>query len=233
MNPPISPRLLKCCDYISSGVRVADIGTDHGYLGIYLLQTQKASFIIASDINEMPLQSAKNNAIKYNVSGKMAFYLSDGVKNVPRDFDVMVCAGMGADTMIGILDNAPWLKSEDYRLILQCQSKRPELREYLYKNGFQILNEKLVRDGRFIYTVMNVQYRGTSEYTPGDCYISDSLKNNASALFPEFLQRVKKNLQLSVDGLRRKGTVEANKLLFYEEALRELSDMEADNIGNG
>lgn len=233
MNPPISPRLLMCCDYISDGVRVADIGTDHGYLGIYLLQTQKASFIIASDINEMPLQSAKNNAIKYNVSGKMAFYLSDGVKNVPRDFDVMVCAGMGADTMIGILDNAPWLKSEDYRLILQCQSKRPELREYLYKNGYQILNEKLVRDGRFIYTVMNVQYRGTSEYTPGDCYISVSLKNNASALFSEFLQRVKKNLQLSVDGLKRKGTVEANKLLFYEEALQELSDMEADNIGNG
>lgn len=233
MNPPISSRLLKCCDYITDGAKVADIGTDHGYLGIYLLQTQKASFVIASDINEMPLQSAKNNAAKYNVSDQMAFYLSDGVQNIPKDFDVLVCAGMGADTMIGILQNAPWLKSKNYRLILQCQSKRPELREYLYRNGYAILDESLVRDGRFIYTVMEIRYQGNTVYSPGECYISRSLKNSTSILFPPFFERVKKNLQLTVDGLKRKEQTADSRLLFYEEALMELNVLEAEKNGNG
>ena len=76
----------------------------------------------------------------------------------PREFDCMVCAGMGADTMMSILDAAPWLKSERYRLILQCQSKRPELRRYLYRQGYAIRREALAKDGKFIYPVMEVVY---------------------------------------------------------------------------
>ena len=128
MHLPISNRLLACAGYIAPGETVADVGCDHGYLGIHLLTKGIAKGIIAADINEGPLQSAQRNARKYGVADKMSFHLSAGVVHVPRDFDAMVCAGMGADTMVSILEDAPWLKNDRYRLILQCQSNPKESR---------------------------------------------------------------------------------------------------------
>ena len=119
MKIPISDRLLACAAFVAPGDRVADIGCDHGYLSIYLLTKGIASSCIASDVKEQPLLSAVRNAEKYGVREKMEFYLSDGVRSIPRDFDTLVCAGMGADTIVSILDAAPWLQSSHYRLILQ------------------------------------------------------------------------------------------------------------------
>ena len=118
MKLPLSDRLLACSRFVAHGDRIADVGCDHGYLGIHLLLSGIASSVIASDINEMPLQSAIANAEKFGTRDKMSFYLSDGAKNIPRDFDAMICAGIGADTIISILDAAPWLKDSKYRLIL-------------------------------------------------------------------------------------------------------------------
>ena len=158
MKLPISDRLLACAGLVHPGDRVADIGCDHGYLSIHLLQQGIASSCIASDINEGPLQSAMRNARKFGVSEKITFHLSDGVRGIPQDFDTLVCAGMGADTMIHIMESAPWLKKESYRLILQCQSKTPMLRSYLWDNGFRICREVALRDGKFVYTIMEVRY---------------------------------------------------------------------------
>ena len=166
MKLPLSDRLLACCSFVVPGDRVADIGCDHGYLGIHLLQSGAAAKVIASDINEMPLLSAKRNAIKYHVADRISFYLSDGVQQIPRDFDVMVCAGMGADTMISMLEAAPWLCSGAYRLILQCQSKTHMLRRYLSDNGWQIREEIALREGKFLYTVMHI-LRGEETLTCG------------------------------------------------------------------
>ncbi len=114
MNLPISDRLLACAGFVNPGDRVADVGCDHGYLGIYLLKRNIARSVIASDLRKGPLQSAKDNGALYGVADRMEFYLSDGLKNVPHDFDTMVCAGMGAETMISILEAAPWLQQEGY-----------------------------------------------------------------------------------------------------------------------
>ena len=135
MKIPLSKRLEVVCGFVAPGDRVADIGCDHGYLSIYLLKNNIASSVIASDINEAPLKSAMHNADKFGVRDKMAFYLCDGVKKLPRDFDTLVCAGMGGDTIVSILDSAFWLKDEKYRLLLQCQSKTPMLRKYLRSSG--------------------------------------------------------------------------------------------------
>ena len=131
---------------------MADIGCDHGYLGIHLLKTGVAQSIIAADINEGPLHSATVNAMKFGVRDRMRFFLSNGAVSIPRDFDTMVCAGMGADTMISILTAAPWLKDQQYRLILQCQSKTPMLRRWLQGQGWSIRRETLAKDGKFVYT---------------------------------------------------------------------------------
>ena len=159
MKIPISDRLLACAGFVAKGDRVADIGCDHGYLSIHLLTQDIAKSCIASDVKEQPLLSAVRNAEKYGVRDKMEFYLSDGVRNIPRDFDTMVCAGMGADTMVSILEAAPWLKSDQYRLILQCQSKTPMLRKFLSDSGWHIETETVLKDGRFLYTIMVVVWQ--------------------------------------------------------------------------
>ncbi len=227
--PPLSNRLCACRAFIKPGDRVADIGCDHGYLGIQLLLDGTADSIIAADVNQQPLDSAVRNAQKYGVADKMSFYLSDGVRNIPRDFDTMVCAGMGADTIISILDAAPWLKDARYRLILQCQSRRPELRKYLSEHGYSITSETLARDGKFIYPVMEVVYSPAPALTPGGCHISPALLASDSPLLPAFYARVMDGLRTTVAGLSRTG---GEKLEHYQAVLAELTQLEDRIHGN-
>lgn len=228
MKLPLSNRLLACCDFVSPGDRVADIGCDHGYLGIYLLKNGIASNVIASDVNEKPLQSALHNAVKFGVKEHMSFYLSDGIRSIPREFDVLVCAGMGGDTMISILEAAPWLKDPKYRLILQCQSKRPELRQYLTRQGFAICRETLAQDGKFLYPVMEVVYTPGQMLTAAECYITPALLASGSPLLPAFLNRVTGGLRQTVEGLSRTG---GEKYEEYLAILGELQQLE-ETYGN-
>ncbi|MBO5891259.1 MAG: SAM-dependent methyltransferase [Oscillospiraceae bacterium] len=198
MKLPISDRLLACAAFVASGDRVADIGCDHGYLSIHLLTNGIARSCIAADINQQPLLSAVRNAEKYGVHSKMEFHLSDGVRSIPRDFTCMVCAGMGADTMISILEAAPWLQSSQYRFVLQCQSKTPMLRRYLSDHGWRITEESVLRDGKFLYTVMEVYYE--PEYprlTEAECYFPPALLENPSKDIPAYYKWVVEGVRIA------------------------------------
>lgn len=198
MKIPLSERLLACCGFVRPGDRVADVGCDHGYLGIHLLKNGIASFVIAADINEGPLQSAYRNAYKFGVRDKMTFHLSDGVRNIPRDFDVLVCAGMGADTIMSILASAPWLQNEQYRLILQCQSKTPTLRRYLSDNGWHIAEETVLKDGKFLYTIMEVQFQPHQpRLTLGQCHLSPALLAHPTQWLPDYFKWVTEGLRIA------------------------------------
>lgn len=220
MNLSLSPRLLACAGFVAPGDRVADICCDHGYLGIHLLKNGIAQTIIASDINPQPLESARKNASKYGVADKMRCFLSDGCKSIPREFDTLVCAGIGADVMISILDAAPWLKYGKYRLILQCQSKTPTLRRYLSEQGYRICEEIVVRDGRFLYTVMEVVFEPGHVLTPGQWYFPPALLENPGSLVPEYYQRTVSLLETAVHGQAD----HADPL--QKQALRELKAMD-------
>ncbi len=229
MKIPLSDRLLACCNYVGRGDRVADVGCDHGYLGIYLLTQGIASSVIESDVAEGPLQSAMRNAVKYGTRNKMRFYLSDGVQNIPRDFDSLVCAGMGADTIMSILGSAPWLKDGKYRLILQCQSKRPELRQWLYDAGYRINRETLAKDGKFVYSIMEVVWDPGHGITPAETYITPQLLEDNHPLLPEYYERVKHGVELMVFGMRRSGS---DQLPIYETILSDLTKLEETIYGN-
>ena len=119
---------------------------------------------------------------------------------------------MGADTMISILEAAPWLKDPKYRLILQCQSKRPELRKYLASQGFSISRETLAKDGKFIYPVMEVTFAPGSVPAPWEYYITHQLLEDHSPLLPEFLSRVIGGLEDSAKGARLEGSEKYNAI---------------------
>jgi tRNA (adenine22-N1)-methyltransferase len=223
MRIPLSKRLQRCADYIGCANRIADIGCDHGYLGISLLKNGQVKSVIAADIRPMPLQAAKENAKRFGFDEQMEFFLSDGASAIPRDFDVMVCAGMGADTMISIIENAPWLKSTSYRLVLQCQSKTAMLRKYLNENGFSIVRESAIKDGRFLYSVMEVVFKQEVLFTPGQCHFSPALAKELTEENIAYYRQVVARLEREVAG--QKEAADPVSMV----ALRELKENAYDN----
>ena len=223
MRIPLSKRLQRCADYIGCANRIADIGCDHGYLGISLLKNGQVKSVIAADIRPMPLQAAKENAKRFGFDEQMEFFLSDGASAIPRDFDVMVCAGMGADTMISIIENAPWLKSTSYRLVLQCQSKTSMLRKYLNENGFSIVRESAIKDGRFLYSVMEVVFKQEVPFTPGQCHFSPALAKELTEENIAYYRQVVTRLEREVAGQKEAADP------VSMEALRELKENAYDN----
>ena len=153
MKLPISKRLLCCASMVQPGSRVADIGTDHGYLGIYLLQSGAARHVIACDLRKDPLENARRNAKLFGVDGEMELRLSDGLEKIlPDEVDTVVMAGMGGDLIQKILSQCPWRKREGLQFILQPQSAGNVLRRWMCEDGFEIRREEPVQDGHFLYT---------------------------------------------------------------------------------
>ena len=218
MKVPISNRLLLCAALVPPGARVADIGTDHGYLAVYLLQNEICPFVTAADLREQPLQKARENAARFGVSEKMRFFLSDGLQGIPPDAaDTIIMAGMGGDLMVRILEAAPWVCDDRYTLILQA------LRQYLAEHGFAIEREALARDGHFFYTVLRAKKGHMPPLSPGQQYASPQLLRADGPLLGPYLARIETALAGTVLGLQRAD--EAEKLRYYETALAEIREM--------
>ena len=160
MRLPVSARLDCCAGLVPQGARAADIGADHGYLGISLLLNGRAEFVHASELREQPLRRAMENALRFGVADRMRFSRADGLDAVdPNEVDTIVCAGMGGDLIAQILDRCRWVRDPRYTLILQPQSSGNDLRRKLARMGFAIEQERLVRDGGFLYQAMAMPRR--------------------------------------------------------------------------
>ncbi len=157
----LDQRLLACADFVRSGTRVADVGTDHAYLPTYLVQSGKTTLAYACDINENPLLSAKETIQKYGVQKQIKLRLCNGLEKINKDeVDDIVIAGMGGELIIEILSACDYIKSENLRLILQPMSKAHLLRRFLCENGFEILDETACASNNKIYTVLCCEYTG-------------------------------------------------------------------------
>ena len=224
MKVPISKRLLCCAEEVPRGAHVADVGCDHGYLGIYLLNSGRASFVHASDLREQPIQKAMQNATRFGAADKMRFSRADGLGAVePGTVDTVVCAGMGGDLIADILDAAPWVR-ENCALILQPQSSGNDLRRWLGEHGYHIKKERLVRDGGFLYAVMTVRYGGGVPVSPGRQYASDALLASNDPLLVPYLSRIERSLESTVAGIAKGVTEEdRRKLAYYGAALEEIA----------
>ena len=162
--------------FVRRGAAVADIGTDHAYLPIYLVKSGVCVCVTAVDINPGPLIRAKENIARAGISDKITLRQSAGLSAVFRnEADDIVAAGMGGDLIVSILSACGWIKDRSLRLILSPNSKASVLRRWLYSEGFDILRERAVFDAGRVYTVMSAAYDGvirrdeTAVYAGGLC----------------------------------------------------------------
>jgi len=154
----LSARLQVLADLIKKGSSVADIGTDHGHLPVYLVQTDTVKKIIASDISISSLELAKHSAAEYNVTDKIVFINAPGLEGIsPYEVDTIVIAGMGGETIIDILKDIHRIKNQNINLILQPQSKLDLLSRFLYDNDHTIRETKIVRDKKKQYTIISAR----------------------------------------------------------------------------
>ena len=156
----ISDRLKTAASLVSEGVVLADVGTDHGYVPIYLLEQKKIRCAIAMDINKGPLERAKEHIHLYGMDAYIQTRLSDGVAALQMgEADSILVAGMGGGLVMHILEEGKAVCQAADELILQPQSELSGVRDYLAKNGYMIDAERMVfEDGKY-YPMMRVHYQ--------------------------------------------------------------------------
>ena len=161
MMSALNARLLSAAELTRQGAVLADIGTDHAYLPLFLLSEGRIEHAFATDINEGPLDSARANAEQYGMTERMSFILTDGAAALAGKgiCDYTVC-GMGGELIADIIERAPHLADEGIRLILQPMSRQEKLRSYLYSHGFEIVSESYSFDAGKYYVCLLAKYTG-------------------------------------------------------------------------
>lgn len=159
----LSQRLQAIADLVPAGAKVADIGTDHGFLPCYLAQSGKAELVIACDVNAQPLALAQKNITDYNVGDKVSTRLGNGLAVLkPGEVDTVTIAGMGGALMIDILDASPMVVDRLKRIVLQPNVGAEAVRIWAEKNRWQIVAEDLIRENN-IFSVIIVLEQGRSD----------------------------------------------------------------------
>lgn len=230
----LSYRLQKIADYVPKNTIVGDIGTDHGYIPVYLVNKGIAKKAIATDISQNSLDKIINyiNSIDHidNIEN-IEIRLGDGLEPVkPFEIDTVIIAGMGGLLIRDILDKDKIKRDSITHFILQPNIASRELREYLYENNFEIIDEALVKeDGRF-YEIIYAK-KGKSYITKDIYYeIGENLLHNGDPLLKEFINDKIKRIQNIIIELKDKNTDKAKerfeelneKLLELKEVLREI-----------
>lgn len=195
----LSSRLALAADFVTENAAVADIGTDHGSLPVFLVSSGKCPKAIASDLRKGPLASAKSNIKTAGLSNVIETRLSDGLKSIKKDeFDEAVMAGMGGILICEILENCPYRESKAF--ILQPMSDPDILRRWLYKNGFEITRERAVCEGKRVYVVMRAEYSGKiRELTDYEAFVGTLCKSPKCAEF-EYFKKLSRTLERQIDG---------------------------------
>ena len=147
----LSKRLQMSADYVRRGCAAADVGCDHAYMAIYLVQNRIAGRVIAMDINEGPLSRARQNVIQYGLEGRIEIRRSDGIRELrPGEADTLLCAGMGGRLMIRILSEGREAADAAEEWILQPQSELLQVRRYIRESGYRIADESMcVEEGKY------------------------------------------------------------------------------------
>ncbi len=222
----MNKRLKAIMSHIGNGVGVIDVGTDHGYIPVALAQQGYSGNIIASDINTGPLESARRTAVSVGTADRIRFLLCDGLEKCDSAWiDTIVIAGMGGDTICGILDRAEWCQAPGYTFILQPMTKSEILRFWLVNNGFEIINDEYVCDG-ILYQIIVARIGTSRRFSDAELYTGKLETVRDDELFPEYLSTLIKRFEYE----NRKMCSSANsrgslRAVFAGHVLDELYEM--------
>ena len=188
----LTDRLLKIASLVTEGKRVADIGTDHGYIPVYLLNKNKVPFAILSDVNKGPLDNARKEVRHNNLLDKTDLRLGSGIEVLKKgEVDEVIIAGMGGILISELLEANKEVSHSVDKLILQPMQAQDELRKYLFSNGYEILNEALVKEDFRIYEILEVKYTGNNTQVEDEIYfeVGKKLIENKDELLNEFIDK--------------------------------------------
>lgn len=183
-------RLQSIVKYVDQSDRIVDIGCDHAYLDIELIQKGKCQSTIASDISEGALQSAKKNIKKYGLEAKISCILSDGLDKInPSSYDTIVISGMGASTILGILEN-PAMYPNAHKIIVQSNNDHPMLRQNMQSKGFYLKDEDIVEEHQKFYITM-LWLRGAKKLSKKEIAYGLVPEKNSAYVEKEIQRRLK------------------------------------------
>lgn len=178
----LSPRLMCAVKYVRPNILLADVGTDHAYLPIYLCQKRVLSPVtvpsgesfaaIASDINKGPVERAEQHIRAERLTGYIKTICTDGLNGLEQyEPQTIVVFGMGGELIVSILEAAPWIKTDGVRLILQPMTHPEKVREALPRMGFAVTGESLCAEGDRLYQIICADYdpaNATAPATPAE-----------------------------------------------------------------
>ncbi len=195
----LSKRLETAAKMVRYDCSLADIGCDHGYVPVYLIQQGIIKNAIASDINEKPLSSCRALVKENGLEDKIKCVLSNGLENINLDeIDDILIAGMGGELIADILSNCDMNKLKEKHLILNPMTHPEIARKFLYENGFAIVNDTVVKDGRHYYCIMDSVYTGAvKKYDSLDFYFGNIKINDDNKGYFLHLLNYLKNKQKS------------------------------------
>lgn len=217
----LDDRLASAASFVRPGAVVADIGTDHAYLPVYLLQNGIAAKAIASDINPGPLARAKASAERYSLTENISFCLSDGLAGIDLEkegvTDIVLC-GMGGELIARILDASDYTRKPGVRLILQPMTAADDLRKFLDANGFCVLDEKLSTVAGKTYCCIAATYDGIQRSsTPAQLLLGKCTVQKREPLFPQYAEEILHRLEKRINGLTKGGLDAYDEIECYNE----------------
>lgn len=225
----LSRRLYHMAKFVLQGSRVVDVGTDHGFIPIYLATNHICEFCIAGDINKGPLDNAKKHIEKYGVKG-IELRLGGGLSRITLEdhMDTIIIGGMGGPLIIDILRNDLDIVKGVRRLILQPQNHVGDVRHYLHSIGFKIVEESFIEDDGKYYTIICAE-PGTENYEKEYEYVYGSyILNHPNETFKQWMDYkggVFKQIFERLESVETEQTKERKQSLeeeyrLYKEALK-------------
>lgn len=197
----MTPRLLAIAQSVPQGKSVADIGTDHAYIPIYLCQKEKAERALAMDVRKGPLFRAEANIRRYQLDSRIETRLSDGLSALCEgEADTVVIAGMGGLLIAELLQRAP-VRAKTY--VLQPMTAVAELRMWLHSHGFCIVDERLAQEGEKLYSILVVTHGNMTIAKPVYAYVGEKLLEKKEPLTPVLVAKLMKKYTEAREGLLR------------------------------
>lgn len=225
----LSKRLTTIASFVPQGSRVADVGTDHGYVPIYLVKNEVASSAIAMDVRTGPLMRAEEHIREYGLEDRIEVRLSDGLSGLQaEEADTVVISGLGGPLMVEILDRGAAVAQTVKHFVLSPQSDIPGVRVYLREHGYRIEKEVFLKDDGKYYTVMLVTH---GQSRPGR-YIDDLygkyLLDHCDPVLMEYLRKdeiryqnlLPELLRSPKEETRARGEKMQEELTYIRQALR-------------